>query len=132
MCLVVWRELYSCLSHSFHDNSKTETQQDQQIDEIDNMSDKLEDGSFAAANIQHSTPFVMETIQRRVKQLVNTPISSVSSDSQVMVNQSKEETDDHTSMESADNSLHQVIILHLALTSSDLYEGKNMVQYCLP
>ena len=107
MCLVVWRELYSCLSHSF---SKTETQQDQQVDdEIDNMSDELVDGSIAAGNIQHNTPFVMETIQQRVKQLVNAPITSVlTKSSQVLINQSKEETDEHTSIESADNSLHQV------------------------
>ena len=112
MCLVVWRELYSSLSHSFHDNSKPVSKQDQQVDdEIDNMSDDLEDTSLVATNnIQHSAPFVMETIQQRVKQLVITPNSAVSSkDSQILSNQLKEEIADHTPMESADDSLHQVI-----------------------
>jgi len=110
ICLVVWRELYSCLSHNFHDNSKLDSKQDQQIgDEKDNASDELDDGSL---NIQHSMPFVMETIQQRVKQLVNNPVSSISSKgSQVLINQSKKESGDHTSMEPADNSLHQVSLI---------------------
>jgi len=108
MCLVVWRELYSSLCHSFYCNSKLVSKQDQQDgDEID---DELQEDKLAAANIQYGTPFTMEAIQQRVDELVNTTLSSVSStNSQALISQLKEETTDHTSMDPVNSSLHQVI-----------------------
>lgn len=119
MCFKVWNELYSCLTHDYHDN---------QIDHVNVVTNHMQDDfSYHGYNdditdghlshdIHRSSPFTMDTIQQRLQDLLYHPEEEKLS---VDLNPSlanQEVVDDHTSIE-ADyvENQHQVYFIYNCL-----------------
>lgn len=113
MCFMVWNELYSCLTHDYHDNHQTNTVSNcvQNNASYHSYNDSTDGSQPSAHNMQYSNPFTMDTIQERLQYLLCQPEAEehLSSVNQLLTNQ--ETADNHTPTETdntTDNQ-HQVM-----------------------
>ena len=117
MCFKVWNELYSCLTHDYHDD---------QIDHVDMVANHMQDdfsyhgyndditNEHLSHDIHCSSPFTMDTIQQRLQDLLYHPEEEKLSLNLNPSLANQEAVDDHTSIE-ADNveNQHQVNVIYI-------------------
>ena len=105
MCFKVWNELYSSLTHRYHDNSQSNVHFDSH-----DYSDDITDGEISSDNIQCSSPFTMDTIQHRIHHLLDCPEEEKLSSSLDLYLANQEAPNEHTSIESDNTGNHNQVI----------------------